>query len=76
LTTLTQTVAPDPSKYIYFIYPKSWGTATILDNEGDGVGLYDFTEFYQYDDVKTNYYVYTANADKSLGAVFNITYQN
>jgi uncharacterized repeat protein (TIGR02543 family) len=76
LTTLTQTVAPDPSKYIYFIYPKSWGAATILDSDGDGVGLYDFTEFYQYDDIKENYYIYSSSADKSLGAIFNLTYQN
>jgi hypothetical protein len=76
LTEITQTIAPDPNSYIYFIYPKSWGIATILDSDGDGVGLGDFTEFYQYDDVKENYYIYSSSADKSLGAIFNLTYQN
>lgn len=75
LKTITQTVEPNPNAYIYFIYPKSWGIATILDSDGDGVGLYDFTEFYQYDDVKKNYYIYSSSADKSLGAIFYITYQ-
>ena len=35
--------------FAYFIYPKSWGKATLLDNEGDGVGIDLFDEYYPID---------------------------
>ena len=60
--------------YAYFIYPKSWGRATLLDNDGDGVGMDPYDDWYSKDDVKENYYIYSGGDSITNGFEINITY--
>ena len=60
--------------FAYFIYPKSWGKATLLDNEDDGVGIDPYDNWYPYNDVKENYYIYSGAHGMTQGTEINITY--
>ena len=74
INKITNTLDLLHGNYAYFIYPKSWGKATLLDNEGDGVGIDLFDEYYPIDDVKENYYIYSGGVGMTQGTEINITY--
>ena len=52
---------PETDQYIYFVYPKEWGIATILDKDGDNVGLANKTSLSSFAGIN-NYYIYRATA--------------
>lgn len=48
---------PESEKWIYFVYPKEWGAASIVDKDGDNVGFADKSSLQSFSDIN-KYYVY------------------
>lgn len=75
VTKITNTLDLLHGNYAYFIYPKEWGRATLLDNDGDGVGMDPYDNWYTKSDIKDNYYINSGGEGMMIGTEINITYK-